>query len=93
MPIKIFEYMAFGLPIIGSDFGHMRDYIQKEKCGITVAPDDTKAIADAILLLMTNHDLYNKYSENGRRAALTKYKWEFEFNKLLAYYKKALDER
>jgi glycosyltransferase involved in cell wall biosynthesis len=93
MPIKIFEYMAFGLPVIGSDFGHMKDYIQKDACGITVDPQDTAAIADAVLSLMNNHDLYQKYSENGRRAALTKYKWEFEFDKLLMYYKKALDDR
>ncbi len=93
MPIKIFEYMAFGLPVIGSDFGHMKDYIQKDQCGISVDPNDSKAIAEAILSLMNNHELYKKFSDNGRQAALTKYKWEFEFNKLLGYYKKALDER
>ena len=93
MPIKIFEYMAFGLPVIGSNFGHMKAYIQKDSCGITVPPDNSRAIADAILSLMKNDDLYQFYSNNGRQASLTKYKWEFEFNKLLLYYKKALDDR
>lgn len=93
MPIKIFEYMAFGLPVIGSDFGHMKAYIQKDICGIAVPPDDSRAVADAILSLMQNDDLYQYYSDNGRQASLTKYKWEFEFNKLLLYYNKALDDR
>ena len=92
MPIKIFEYMAFGLPIIGSDFGHMKDYIEKESCGITVAPNDTKAIADAALRILNDKDLYMIYSENGKRAAHNKYRWELEFNKLLQFYNMALDE-
>jgi glycosyltransferase involved in cell wall biosynthesis len=71
----------------------MKGYIQKDSCGITVPPDNSRAIADAILSLMKNDDLYQFYSNNGRQASLTKYKWEFEFNKLLLYYKKALDDR
>ena len=93
MPIKVFEYMAFGLPIIGSDFGHIKDYIEKDSCGITVSPDDTEAITAAVQLLLKNHNLYQKYSENGLRASTTKYRWEMEFDKLLEYYKIALDDR
>jgi len=93
MPIKVFEYMAFGLPIIGSDFGHIKDYIEKDSCGITVSPDDTEAIGVAVLSLLKDHDLYQKLSENGLKASLTKYRWELEFDKLLEYYKKALDDR
>ena len=93
MPIKIFEYMAYGLPIIVSDFGHMKDYIENDSCGITVSPDNTKYIAAAVSLLLQDRDLYNKFSENGLKASLTKYRWEMEFDKLLTYYKKALDDR
>ena len=93
MPIKVFEYMAFGLPIIGSDFGHIKDYIEKDSCGITVSPDDTQAITAAVLLLLEDRDLYQKFSENGLKASMTKYRWEMEFDKLLEYYKIALDDR
>ena len=93
MPIKIFEYMAFGLPVIGSNFGHMKDYIEKDACGIAVAPNDAEAISTAIIRLLTNKDLYSKYSENGRAAAQSKYRWELEFEKLLGHYKTKLDAR
>lgn len=93
MPIKIFEYMAFGLPVIGSDFGHMKDYIQKDACGIAVAPNDTEAIAKAIITVLKDEKLYIKFSQNGRIAAKSKYRWELEFEKLLGYYKTALDAR
>ena len=93
MPIKIFEYMAFGLPIIGSNFGHMKDYIQRDKCGIAVKPNDTESISRAIVKILKDEELYMKYSKNGRMAAKSKYRWELEFKKLIGYYKTALDAR
>ena len=93
MPIKIFEYMAFGLPVIGSDFGHMKDYIQRDRCGIAVAPDDPEAIARAITTILKDEKLYMNFSQNGKEAAMSKYRWEMEFEKLLSYYKTALDAR
>ncbi len=93
MPIKIFEYMAFGLPVIGSNFGHMKIYIDKDECGITVTPNDTEAISTAIVRILKDEDLYMKLSKNGTMAANRKYRWELEFEKLVGYYKIALDER
>jgi len=43
--------------------------------------------------LLTDLDLYHLYSENGRSATLKKYKWDFELDKLVSYYQKALIER
>jgi len=93
MPIKIFEYMAFGLPIIGSDFGHMKDYIERDACGIAVTPNDTEAISRAIVKMLKDEELWMKYSENGRNAAKSKYRWDLELEKLIGYYKTALDAR
>ncbi len=93
MPIKVFEYMAFALPIIGSDFGHIKRYIEEDSCGITVNPNNPYEISKAMITLLTNKEAYNKYSNNGREATLKKYKWDFEFARLLGFYKKALQER
>ena len=93
MPIKIFEYMAFGLPIIGSDFGHIKEYIEKENCGITVNPESVKDISNAMIQLLTDKKMYKLCSENGRFATLKKYKWEFEFERLIGFYKRELNRR
>lgn len=90
MPIKVFEYMAFGLSLIGSDFGPIRKYIETENCGLVVDPQSPEEIANAMCKLLTDLDLYQLYSENGRSATLKKYKWDFELNKLVSYYQKAL---
>lgn len=93
MPIKIFEYMAFGLPIIGSNFGHIKEYIEEDNCGIIVNPVDAFEISNAMIELLTNRKKYDLYSKNGREATLKKYKWDFEFDRLLGYYTKLLNER
>jgi len=93
MPIKVFEYMAFGMPIIGSDFGHIKEYIEKENCGITVDPKNVEEISNAMIKLLTNFELYKLFSENGRSATIKKYKWDFEFEKLIGFYQRELNKR
>jgi glycosyltransferase involved in cell wall biosynthesis len=93
MPIKVFEYMAFGLPIVGSDFGPIKKFVEADNCGILVNPLDVRMISEAIIKLLRNKKLYSLYSDNGRKATLEKYKWEFEFERLLEFYTIALKNR
>lgn len=93
MPIKLFEYMAFGLPVVASNFGHMKKYIEKDLCGTLVEPDNAEQVGSAIVEILSNRKLYEAYSKNGREAAVKYYRWEYEFEKLLTYYKQALDAR
>jgi len=38
LPIKMFEYMAAGLPVIASDFPVWRDIVDRFQCGLLVDP-------------------------------------------------------
>jgi glycosyltransferase involved in cell wall biosynthesis len=93
LPIKLFEYMAFGLPIIGSDFGHIGDYLAKDSCGIPVPPEREEEVVEAIYGLLTNEKLYQKLSRNAVEKSHRDYRWEKEFEKLTGFYEKALHER
>jgi len=93
MYIKIFEYMAFGLPIIGSDFGHIKKYVENENCGLLVDPLSESEISKAMVKLIQDKELYAELSKNGRKATLERYKWDFELEKLVNYYSKALKKR
>ena len=46
-----------------------------------------------MIMLLNDKEKYNQYSINGRNATLEKYKWDFEFNRLVGFYTKALKER
>lgn len=88
LPIKLFEYMSAGLPVICSDFDLWKEIVDDAKCGICVNPLNASEIADAILFLKNNVDKANQMGENGKNAILSKYNWTIEEKKLFEFYHK-----
>lgn len=90
IPIKQFEYMAFGLPVIGSKLPPIENFIGPVDAGILVDPTKPKEIADAIEKLLTDQQFYARQSENATNAAREKYNWISEEKKLAAIYSNPL---
>jgi glycosyltransferase involved in cell wall biosynthesis len=90
MPIKLFEYMAFGLPVIFSDQGPSARIIKEANCGLLVNTNNIESVVEAMRALIANKELYFLLSENGKKAVATKYNWEKEKHKLLAIYNQLL---
>jgi glycosyltransferase involved in cell wall biosynthesis len=90
LPNKLFEYMAAGLPVVASNFPLWKEIVEGNRCGITVDPLDSKAIAQAIEYLLAHPEEALQMGENGRRAVEEKYNWEAESKKLLGVYSKLL---
>jgi glycosyltransferase involved in cell wall biosynthesis len=90
LPVKLFEYMAAGLPVIASNFPLWKEIVEGNECGMTVNPLDPKEIAGAIEYLLEHPALRRKMGENGRQAVLEKYNWETEGKKLLELYEELL---
>lgn len=90
LPIKIFEYMAMGLPIIASNFPLWGKIIKRNNCGLIVNPLDPKEIARAIEYLIEHPKEVRIMGENGKKAVLEKYNWENESKKLLRVYEELL---
>lgn len=83
---KLFEYMAAGLPIIASDFPNLKKIIENNRCGICVDSSKPQEIIRAIEYLIENPDVAREMGENGKKAALEKYNWDIEAQKLLKVY-------
>ena len=92
-PIKLYEYMAAGIPVVVSDFPVWKKFIDENKCGFYVSHSDYKATATIIDTLYKNKKLTQKLGRNARRAIELKYNWGFEEKKLLAFYRKILHKR
>lgn len=90
LPIKMFEYMGAGLPVICSNFPLWEQIIEKNNCGICVDPENPVHIAKAINLLLNDEEKMRQMSENGLREAKAKYNWRQEEKSLLAFYGKVL---
>ena len=91
LPIKMFEYMAAGIPVIASNFPLWGDIVEGNQCGLIVNPLKPDEIAGAIDYLMTHPDEARRMGQNGRRAILDRYNWAIEESKLLVFYKKMLN--
>lgn len=90
LPVKMFEYMAAGIPVIASNFPLWNEIVVGNHCGLCVDPMDSVAIAKAIDYLYENPDIARKMGENGRLAVMKKYNWTIEEKKLFDLYKKLL---
>lgn len=88
LPVKMFEYMAAGIPVIASNFPLWRQIIEDSKCGFCVDPLDPESIAGAIDSMVLNPSVARHMGENGRQAVLMKYNWSFEEKKLLGFFEK-----
>lgn len=92
LPVKMFEYMAAGLPVIASDIKLWKKIIDEAKCGICVNPLNSKEIADAVEYIMTHPSVAEEMGKNGKKAVLEKYNWGVEEIKLFEVYKNLIDK-
>lgn len=87
LPIKMFEYMSAGIPVIASNFPLWKEIIEGSNSGICVDPMDSNSIANAINLLLNDRQLAERMGSNGRKIVTEKYNWRHEASKLIALYK------
>ena len=86
LPVKMFEYMAAGLPVIASDFPLWRTIIDGEKCGILVDPLDPQALASTMSWILEHPAEAAEMGKRGRAAVRERYNWESEARALLGFY-------
>lgn len=86
LPVKMFEYMAAGLPVIASNFPLWKQIVESNDCGLCVDPLDPKAIARAIDYLINHPEEAEEMGNNGQRAVREQYNWDIEEEKLVQFY-------
>lgn len=88
LPVKMFEYMAAGVPILASDFPLWRHILESSGTGYCVDPLSPVAIAQAITdMLAMPHEQREAMRHACYRATNGSYSWLNEEAKLLTAYK------
>jgi glycosyltransferase involved in cell wall biosynthesis len=85
---KLFQYMAFGKPIIVSDSTAQARLVKKYKVGQVFLDQDAKDLAEKVLNLYKNPELYSKQSSNAERSIQNELNWDILSKSLLDLYSK-----
>jgi len=75
-PLKLFDYMAMGKPVIATASGDISNIVEDGIHGYHVAPEDTGKILDKILYLAKHKELARQLGHNGREKVAEKYTWD-----------------
>ncbi|WDR07283.1 glycosyltransferase family 4 protein [Devosia rhodophyticola] len=88
LPIKLFEYMAAGMPVISSDFPLWREIVEGAGCGVLVDPTKTDELVQAMQWILDNPQEAQAMGERGRSAVVERYNWNLEALSLLELYRR-----
>lgn len=75
-PLKVYEYMAAGLPVVASRIGQLEDVIEHEANGMLCAPGDPIALASALDRLRQDVALRARLGQEARRSVLRSHTWD-----------------
>ena len=74
-PLKVYEYMAAGLPVVASRMGALEEMIRDGVDGLLCPPGDATALAAALLGLSEQPRWRAALGREGRRAVLSEHTW------------------
>jgi len=82
-PLKLFEYMAWGIPIICSNLPVLKEIFSDHANAILVAPDSATEWVDAIKNIQSNTTLRALLIKNARHDFVHNYTWEIRARRIL----------
>jgi glycosyltransferase involved in cell wall biosynthesis len=74
-PLKLFEYMAAGRPIVATDLPALREVLRDGETAVLVTPGDAAALAAGIERVITDAQLAGRLA-SAARAAVDDYTWD-----------------
>lgn len=83
IPTKLFEYMAYGLPVVSSDLPSTRPFVHDGVNGYRVRADSPDAHATAILSLLRDRDYAARLGWAGQMLVQERWNWQEMEKRLL----------
>ena len=82
-PLKVFEYMAAGLPVAASRIGQLENLIRDGEDGLLLPPGDSDALASALLRLARDPSLRARLGRAARERARKEFSWAMVTERIL----------
>ena len=84
--------MASGLPVIVTDFGDNRKWVEDGVSGFIVPLRAPNALASKIIFLLNNEATRRKFGQIGRQIIEEKLNWEKEMTKVEKIYEELIEK-
>ena len=75
-PLKVYEYLAAGMPIVATAVGQLQSILEDGRTGLLVAPGDPAAFAAALNRLAADAALRERLGTQARAAAVEHHSWD-----------------
>ena len=90
-PVKIYEYLACGKPVVASSIRGIGDLLKSSNSGIVVTPEDPNELANAIIKLLKDERLREQMGKNGRELVVNNYSWKNAAKKTIAVFEEVIN--
>jgi glycosyltransferase involved in cell wall biosynthesis len=81
-PLKLYEYLAAGVPVVASDVGQVREALDGGRLGTLVRPGDAGALAEGIRTVLANRERSRALAAVARKRALKEHSWDERVQRL-----------
>ena len=88
--LALADAMAAGIPQVAFDVEGCRDVIRNNETGLIVPKQDAKALANAVVTLLENVNLYRQLSEGSRQTARS-FDWDIIVDRHLEIYQRLVE--
>lgn len=82
-PLKVYEYMAAGLPVVVSHVGELARLIDEGRTGLFCPPGDAAGLANQLIRLERDPGLRRAMGAAGRAEVLAKHTWQAKLRHIL----------
>lgn len=92
-PLKVYESMACGVPVIVSDTAGQADVVTSERCGLIVEAGDPADLARALGRILADPKSASEMGRRGREAAVARHSWAARARERMAIVERAIVHR
>lgn len=84
-PLKVYEYMAAGLPVVASRIGQLDGLISHGEDGILTSPGSPIAISEALGELRKDASLRARLGKNARKTVMESHTWDAVAGRIMSF--------
>src|SRR3990172_13370932 len=82
-PIKIFEYLACGKPVVASDIDEVGVFLRETRTGIAVPPSDSAKLEDAIKWILDHPEQLSAMGTRGTEVVRSTRSWDLTAERVI----------